>query len=40
MTAKPKFALYWAASCGACEIAQLQIGDRILKLVEAVYIVF
>lgn len=29
--AKPKLALYWAASCGGCEIAQLQIGDKILE---------
>ncbi len=38
--AKLKLALYWAASCGGCEIAQLQIGDKILKLVEAADIVF
>jgi len=29
--AKLKLALYWAASCGGCEIAQLEIGDKILK---------
>jgi F420-non-reducing hydrogenase small subunit len=38
--AKLKLALYWAASCGGCEIAQLQIGDKLLKLVEAADIVF
>jgi F420-non-reducing hydrogenase small subunit len=38
--AKPKLALYWAASCGGCEIAQLQIGDKILKLAEFADIVF
>jgi len=38
--AKLKLALYWAASCGGCEIAQLQIGDKILKLAEAADIVF
>jgi len=38
--AKPKIALYWAASCGGCEIAQLEIGEKILKLAEAVDIVF
>ncbi len=38
--AKLKVALYWAASCGGCEIAQLQIGDKILKLTEAADIVF
>lgn len=37
---KLKLALYWAASCGGCEIAQLMIGDKILKLAEAVDIVF
>ena len=38
--AKLKLALYWAASCGGCEIAQLEIGDKILKLVEAADIIF
>jgi F420-non-reducing hydrogenase small subunit len=37
---KLKIALYWAASCGGCEIAQLQIGEKLLKLVEAADIVF
>ncbi|UCD08955.1 MAG: hypothetical protein JSU79_11490 [Dehalococcoidales bacterium] len=37
---KLKIALYWAASCGGCEIAQLQIGIKLLKLVEAADIVF
>ena len=38
--AKLKVALYWAASCGGCEIAQLEIGEKILKLAEAADIVF
>jgi F420-non-reducing hydrogenase small subunit len=38
--AKLKIALYWAASCGGCEIATLQIGERILKVAEAADIVF
>jgi len=38
--AKLKIALYWAASCGGCEIAQLAIGEKILKLAEAAEIVF
>jgi F420-non-reducing hydrogenase small subunit len=38
--AKIKLALYWAASCGGCEIAQLQIGEKLLKLAEAADIVF
>ncbi len=37
---KLKLALYWAASCGGCEIAQLLIGTKILKLVEVADIVF
>ena len=37
---KLKLALYWAASCGGCEIAQLLIGEKILKLVEVADIVF
>ena len=30
--AKPKFAMYWAASCGGCEIAVLNIGEKILDV--------
>jgi F420-non-reducing hydrogenase small subunit len=37
---RPKVALYWAASCGGCEIAVLDIGERLLDLTEAVEIVF
>jgi F420-non-reducing hydrogenase small subunit len=37
---KPKIALYWAASCGGCEIGQLEIGEKILKLAEFADIVF
>jgi F420-non-reducing hydrogenase small subunit len=33
---KPKFAMYWAASCGGCEIAVLNIGEHILD-VDAVF---
>ena len=36
---KPKLALYWAASCGGCEIAVLAIDDKILKVAEAFDIV-
>jgi len=32
MSAKPKFAMYWAASCGGCEIAVLNIGEKILDV--------
>jgi F420-non-reducing hydrogenase small subunit len=38
--AKLKLALYWAASCGGCEIGQLLIGEKILKLAEVADIVF
>jgi F420-non-reducing hydrogenase small subunit len=33
---KPKLAMYWAASCGGCEIAVLNIGDKILD-VDAIF---
>lgn len=39
MTAKPKLALYWAASCGGCEIAVLAIDDKILEVAKAFDIV-
>ncbi len=29
---KPKFAMYWAASCGGCEIAVLNINEKILEV--------
>ena len=32
MTAKPKFAMYWAAACGGCEIAVLNIHEKILDV--------
>jgi F420-non-reducing hydrogenase small subunit len=32
MSEKPKFAMYWAASCGGCEIAVLNIGEKILDV--------
>jgi F420-non-reducing hydrogenase small subunit len=38
--AKPKIALYWAASCGGCEIAVLDIGAKILDVTENAEIVF
>ncbi len=37
---KLKFAFYWAASCGGCEIAVLDINEKILDVVEKVDIVF
>ena len=37
---KLKFAFYWAASCGGCEIAVLDIDERILDVVAKADIVF
>ena len=37
---KPKFAMYWAAACGGCEISTLAIDDKILQVAEAFEIVF
>lgn len=37
---KPKVAFYWCASCGGCEEAILDLGEEILKVTEAVDIVF
>ncbi|KAA3654887.1 MAG: oxidoreductase [Calditrichaeota bacterium] len=38
--AKPKLALYWAASCGGCEIAVLDINEKILDVANFFDIVF
>ena len=38
--AKPKFAMYWAASCGGCEIAVLNIHEKILDVDANFEIVF
>jgi len=38
--AKPKLALYWAASCGGCEIAVLDLQEKILDVAAAFDIVF
>ena len=37
---KPKFAMYWAASCGGCEIAVLNIGEKILDVDKNFEVVF
>lgn len=37
---KPKLALYWAASCGGCEIAVLDIEEKILEVAAFFDIVF
>jgi F420-non-reducing hydrogenase small subunit len=38
--AKPKLALYWAASCGGCEIAVLAVNEKILDVAAAFDVVF
>jgi F420-non-reducing hydrogenase small subunit len=40
MSDKLKVALYWAASCGGCEIAVLDVNEKILDVVEKADIVF
>jgi F420-non-reducing hydrogenase small subunit len=37
---KPKFAMYWAASCGGCEIAVLNTHEKILDLDANFEVVF
>ncbi len=37
---KLKIGLYWGAACGGCDIAVLEIGDRILTLAEKADILF
>jgi len=37
---KLKFAFYWAASCGGCEIAVLDVNEKILDVVALADIVF
>lgn len=37
---KPKFAMYWAASCGGCEIAVLNIHEKILEVDANFEVVF
>ncbi len=38
--AKPKLAVYWAASCGGCDIAILDIGEKILDVADFFDLVF
>jgi F420-non-reducing hydrogenase small subunit len=37
---RPKVAFYWCASCGGCEEAVVDLNEDILKVVDAVDIVF
>ena len=40
MNSKPKFAMYWASSCGGCEIAVLNIHEKILDVDANFEVVF
>ena len=40
MSAKPKIAFYWCASCGGCEESVVDLAEDILGVIEAVDIVF
>src|SRR5512137_2003358 len=40
MSNKLNIAFYWAASCGGCEIAVLDINEKILDVVKVANIVF
>jgi len=40
MTNKLKIAFYWAASCGGCEIAVLDLNEKILDVVQIADILF
>ena len=37
---RQKIAMYWAASCGGCDISLLEIGPHLLELVEVADVVF
>jgi len=39
MSAKPKVAFYWCASCGGCEETVVDLNADVLKVVDAVDIV-
>ncbi len=40
MTPKPKLAIYWASSCGGCDVAILDIEEKILDVANFFDIVF
>jgi F420-non-reducing hydrogenase small subunit len=37
---KPRLALYWAASCGGCEIAVLELHEKVLEIEKHFDLVF
>lgn len=40
MSGKVKVGMYWAGSCGGCDISLLEIGPRLLDLIEVAEVVF
>ena len=40
MSGKPKLAMYWAGSCGGCEIALTHVNEKLIDLAEAMDFVF
>ena len=40
VAAKLKVAMYWASSCGGCDISLLEIGPHLLDLIEIADVVF
>jgi F420-non-reducing hydrogenase small subunit len=34
MPEKPKLSVYWASSCGGCEIALVNLHEKILDVAE------
>jgi len=37
---KLKVGMYWAASCGGCDISLLEIGPHILELIQIADVAF
>jgi F420-non-reducing hydrogenase small subunit len=37
---RPKLAVYWASACGGCEIAFVNLGERLLEVTKAMNFVF
>ena len=40
MMSKLKLAVYWASSCGGCDIAIVELGEHLLELAQVADIVF
>jgi F420-non-reducing hydrogenase small subunit len=37
---KARIGMYWASGCGGCDISLLEIGPRLLELIEVADVVF